>query len=60
MFPSVGGTWGVVVGDVCGKGSAAAKGTALARYALRALARRQTRPSLILAHTVALVMKVPA
>jgi serine phosphatase RsbU (regulator of sigma subunit) len=50
VFPSVGETWGVVVGDVCGKGSAAAKGTALARYALRALARRQTRPSLILAH----------
>jgi phosphoserine phosphatase RsbU/P len=50
VFPSVGGTWGVVVGDVCGKGSAAARGTSLARYALRALARRQVRPSLILAH----------
>ena len=50
VFPSAGGTWGVVVGDVCGKGSAAAKGTALARYALRALALRQTRPSLMLAH----------
>jgi serine phosphatase RsbU (regulator of sigma subunit) len=49
VFPSVEGTWGVTVGDVCGKGSAAAKGTALARFALRALARRQTRPSLILA-----------
>jgi serine phosphatase RsbU (regulator of sigma subunit) len=49
VFPSVEGTWGMVVGDVCGKGSAAAKGTALARYALRAVARRQTRPSLILA-----------
>ena len=50
VFPSVAGTWGIVVGDVCGKGSVAAKGTALARYALRALARRQTRPSLILAN----------
>ena len=50
VFPSVAGTWGMVVGDVCGKGSVAAKGTALARYALRALARRQTRPSLILAN----------
>jgi serine phosphatase RsbU (regulator of sigma subunit) len=49
VFPSVGGTWGMVVGDVCGKGPAAAKGTALARYTLRAVARRQTRPSLILA-----------
>ncbi len=50
VFPSVGATWGVVVGDVCGKGAAAAKGTALARYALRALARRHSRPSLILAN----------
>ena len=49
VFPSIRGTWGMVVGDVCGKGVAAAKGTALARYALRAVARRQTRPSLILA-----------
>ncbi len=50
VFPSAGRTWGMAVGDVCGKGSAAAKGTALARYTLRAVARRQTRPSLILAH----------
>jgi phosphoserine phosphatase RsbU/P len=49
VFPSAGGTWGIVVGDVCGKGPAAAKRTALARYALRAAARRQTRPSLLLA-----------
>ena len=49
VFPSVGGTWGIVVGDVCGKGPAAAKRTALARYALRTAARRQTRPSLLLA-----------
>jgi serine phosphatase RsbU (regulator of sigma subunit) len=49
VFPSAGQTWGIVVGDVCGKGPAAAKRTALARYALRAAARRQTRPSLLLA-----------
>jgi sigma-B regulation protein RsbU (phosphoserine phosphatase) len=49
VFPSAGQTWGIVVGDVCGKGAAAAKRTALARYALRAVARRQTRPSLLLA-----------
>jgi hypothetical protein len=49
VFPSAGGTWGIVVGDVCGKGPAAAKRTALARYALRTAARRQTRPSLLLA-----------
>lgn len=49
VFPSVRGSWGMVVGDVCGKGVAAAKSTALARYTLRAEAHRQTRPSLILA-----------
>ena len=49
VFPSVGRTWGMVVGDVCGKGPIAAKNTALARNTLRALARRLTRPTLILA-----------
>jgi serine phosphatase RsbU (regulator of sigma subunit) len=49
VFPSVRGSWGMVVGDVCGKGVPAAKSTALARYTLRAEAHRQTRPSLILA-----------
>jgi serine phosphatase RsbU (regulator of sigma subunit) len=34
---------------VCGKGVAAAKSTALARYTLRAEAHRETRPSMILA-----------
>jgi len=59
VFPSVGGTWGMVVGDVCGKGSVAAKGTPLARYTLRAVARRQTRPSLILAHLNQMLMDWP-
>ena len=49
VFPSVRGGWGMVVGDVCGKGVAAAKSTALARYTLRAEAHRHDRPSLILA-----------
>jgi len=49
VFPSIRGSWGMVVGDVCGKGVPAAKSTALARYTLRAEAHRQTRPSLILA-----------
>jgi serine phosphatase RsbU (regulator of sigma subunit) len=49
VFPSVRGSWGVVVGDVCGKGVPAAKSTALARYTLRAEAHRETRPRLILA-----------
>jgi sigma-B regulation protein RsbU (phosphoserine phosphatase) len=49
IFPSVRGSWGIVVGDVCGKGAPAAKSTALARYTLRAEAHRHGRPSLILA-----------
>jgi sigma-B regulation protein RsbU (phosphoserine phosphatase) len=49
IFPSVRGSWGMVVGDVCGKGAPAAKSTALARYTLRAEAHRHGRPSLILA-----------
>ena len=49
VFPSVRGSWGLVVGDVCGKGVAAAKSTALARYTLRGEALRKARPSLILA-----------
>jgi serine phosphatase RsbU (regulator of sigma subunit) len=49
VFPSVRGSWGMVVGDVCGKGVPAAKSTALARYTLRAEAHRETLPSLILA-----------
>ena len=49
VFPSVRGSWGLVVGDVCGSGIAAAKHTALARHTLRGEALRQSRPSLILA-----------
>ena len=49
IFPSVRSGWGMVVGDVCGKGAPAAKSTALARYTLRAEAHRQGRPSVILA-----------
>ncbi len=49
VFPSVGGSWGLVVGDVCGSGIGAAKSTAFARYTLRGEALRQARPSLILA-----------
>jgi serine phosphatase RsbU (regulator of sigma subunit) len=49
VFPSLPGSWGVVVGDVCGKGVPAAKSTAFARYTLRAEAHRQARPSRMLA-----------
>jgi serine phosphatase RsbU (regulator of sigma subunit)/anti-sigma regulatory factor (Ser/Thr protein kinase) len=40
--------WGIAVGDVCGKGAAAATVTALARYTLRATALHERRPSRIL------------
>lgn len=40
--------WAVVVGDVCGKGAAAAAVTALARYTVRAAAMRTRRPSAVL------------
>ena len=49
VFPSVGPLWGMVVGDVCGKGPMAAKSACLARNTLRAAARRVTRPARILA-----------
>lgn len=49
VFHSPRGSWGVVVGDVAGKGPQAAKTTALARYTLRAAAVRSAVPSLNLA-----------
>jgi PAS domain S-box-containing protein len=36
VFPAGPGRWGVVIGDVCGKGVGAASLTALARYTVRA------------------------
>ena len=41
--------WGVVLGDVCGKGAEAAVDTALARYTVRAAAMRNRSPSRVLA-----------
>ena len=43
------GAWGVVLGDVCGKGAEAAVDTALARYTVRAAAMRNRSPSQVLA-----------
>ncbi len=40
--------WGLVVGDVCGKGPQAASATAIVRYALRAAAMRHEHPSGVL------------
>jgi serine phosphatase RsbU (regulator of sigma subunit) len=40
--------WGLVIGDVCGKGPDAAAVTGLARYTIRAAAMQESRPSKIL------------
>jgi serine phosphatase RsbU (regulator of sigma subunit) len=48
VFDSGDGTWGAVVGDVCGKGPEAAAVMGLVRHTLRALARFQRRPSKLL------------
>ena len=49
VFETGRGTWGVVLGDVCGKGATAATVTALARYTVRAEALRTPYPSAVLA-----------
>lgn len=43
------GRWGLVIGDVCGKGPEAAAVTGEIRHMLRALARVETQPSALLA-----------
>jgi serine phosphatase RsbU (regulator of sigma subunit) len=48
LFETVGGEWGVVMGDVCGKGPEAAAVTGLARYTIRAAAMRDRSPARIL------------
>jgi serine phosphatase RsbU (regulator of sigma subunit) len=48
MFRAGSGDWVVVIGDVCGKGPAAASLTALTRYTVRAAAMHETRPSRVL------------
>jgi phosphoserine phosphatase RsbU/P len=49
VFETGRGTWGVVLGDVCGKGAPAAVITSLARYTVRAEALRTPYPSAVLA-----------
>lgn len=48
LFPTRGHTWGIVMGDVRGKGAAAAAVTALVRYTVRAAAMHAKRPSRVL------------
>jgi PAS domain S-box-containing protein len=48
-FPTSGGDWALVIGDVCGKGAEAAAVTALARYTVRASATlHSNRPEVVL------------
>ena len=47
VFPIRGG-WGVVIGDVCGKGVQAARTTALARSTVRAVGRSGEEPAVVL------------
>jgi PAS domain S-box-containing protein len=49
VFDNGDGAWGLVIGDVCGKGPLAASVMGLARHTLRAAAMRERRPSRILA-----------
>ncbi|MGH9152507.1 MAG: SpoIIE family protein phosphatase, partial [Acidimicrobiales bacterium] len=48
VFAAGGGRWGVVIGDVSGKGIAAASLTALARYTVKTAARWEPSPSGVL------------
>lgn len=48
LFRTGGGGWGMVMGDVCGKGAEAATVTSLARYTLRAAAMQRRSPRAVL------------
>ncbi|MFF4902677.1 PP2C family protein-serine/threonine phosphatase [Streptomyces sp. NPDC001068] len=50
LFPLAAGTWGLFMGDVCGKGAAAAAVTSLTRYTLRAAAVYDPDPAAVLAN----------
>ncbi|MFB9451764.1 PP2C family protein-serine/threonine phosphatase [Dactylosporangium vinaceum] len=50
LFPLSAGAWGFFLGDVCGKGAAAAAVTSLARYTLRAAAVYDPDPVTVLAN----------
>ncbi|MFJ2261716.1 PP2C family protein-serine/threonine phosphatase [Streptomyces sp. NPDC087844] len=50
LFPLAEGAWGLFLGDVCGKGAAAAAVTSLARYTLRAAAVYNPDPAAVLAN----------
>ena len=45
VFPAAEGGWGMLIGDVCGKGAGAAAVMGVARFTLRALALREADPA---------------
>ncbi len=51
VIPVDDGTWGIVVGDVCGRGPAAAALTGLVRHTLRSVVVREQVPSRVLTQT---------
>src|SRR5688500_10879159 len=57
VFENGRGDWGVVLGDVCGKGVEAATVTALVRYTVRAAAVRSRRPRTILGELNAALLR---
>jgi PAS domain S-box-containing protein len=48
VFALADGSWGLTIGDVCGKGPSAAALTALARYTLRAVTMHEQSPDRVL------------
>jgi PAS domain S-box-containing protein len=48
VFDTAAGSWGIVIGDVCGKGARAAALTGLARHTIRAAALNSPRPDDVL------------
>jgi serine phosphatase RsbU (regulator of sigma subunit) len=59
VFEIGGGSFGVAIGDVCGKGPDAAAVTALARYTLRATALTETSPAQVLRTLNEAMLKQP-
>lgn len=59
VFERARNDWILVVGDVCGKGAAAAAVTALTRYTIRAAAMQHSRPRAMLAMLNAALLRDP-
>ncbi len=59
VFEIGGGSFGVAIGDVCGKGPDAAAVTALARYTLRATALTEPSPAQVLRTLNEAILKQP-